>query len=147
MICWSLKQRDSFCEFHLEGGIGLLYGCLRAMNSYRTGSTLSGFYSHPSHEDSHFFLIFSTAMCVGLSCNAESTSPWLPTRMVRITFSGCRTRSVEFRPYLGKELFRIAPSDAPAPFFRHLLSCVKFSKQKNRELSRAFSSVGNFLYL
>jgi len=58
-----------------------------------------------------------------------------------------RTRSVGFRPYLGGELFRIAPSDTRVPFFRHLVSSVQFSKQKIRELSRAFSPVGYFLYL
>jgi hypothetical protein len=118
------------------------------MNSYRTWSTLSGFYSQASHDDSNSFFIFSTAMFAGLSCDVVSTYPWLPTRMVQITFSGyppsyC-TRSVVFRSYLGRELFRIAPSDARAPFFRHLFSSVQFSKQKSRGLSRAFSPVGNF---
>jgi len=100
--------------------------------------------------DNRIFFIFNRAMCADLSCDVASRSPWLPTRMVRITFSGCppsyRTRSVKFRPYLRKELFRIAPSDAWVSFFSHLVSSVQFSKQKNREFSRAFSPVGFFLF-
>ena len=46
--------------------------------------------------------------------------------MVRITFSGrppsYRTRSLGFRPYLGRELFRIAPSDTLVPFSMFLES-------------------------
>jgi len=151
MICWSLKQRDSFCWTSTGGRIGIFYGCLRAMISYHTGSTLSGFYLHPKHNDSRLFFIFSRKMNARLSCDVVSTSPWFLTCVVRITFSGCppsyRTRSVGFRPYLGRELFRIAPSDTLLLFSRHLVCSVQFSKQKNRELSRVFSPVGYFLHL
>lgn len=122
------KAKRFILWISVGGGIALLYGCVRAISSYRTGNILSEFYSHPSHDDSRFFFIFSKAMCAGLSCDLVSTSPWLPTRMVRITFCGCppsySTRSVEFRPYLGRELFRIAPSDARVLFFNRLVSCV-----------------------
>lgn len=145
------KEKVFILWISFGGGISLLNGRLRPMSSYRTWSTSSGFYSHPSYDNCRFFFIFSRAMCVVLSCDIVSTSPWLPTRMVRITFSGrppsyC-TRSVEFRPYLGRELFRIAPSDAQVPFFSHRVSSVQFSKQKNPELSRAFSPVGFFFFV